>query len=191
MVKNLLSLALISSSIILVSCGSRDEGANVSSMVDVCIEHGGGVEACKAKYGEDAAPGGANSSFASSARSVANRRGTVGRCYEGVAEAMDIAFGTSAETWSANGIGAAHAYQFADWANANPGSLASIFRLTRSSVSAGNAPVGSLFIYEPGRCGMSAESGHIEVKVGGSEACSDHCRIYSCEPSYVYVPVAR
>lgn len=173
---------------ILSGCGAAEEDQSaMASMVDVCIQHGGGVAACKAKYASGS--GGSNYRFARNSENVAYRRGTVGRCYEGVAEAMDLTFGTSAATWSAYGIGAAHAYQFAEWANYNPRDLAAIFKLKRSGLSSYGAPVGSLFIYDRGVCGMSSVSGHIEVKVDSSYACSDHCRQYSCQPSDIYVPI--
>lgn len=121
---------------------------------------------------------------------------TRGNCYRDVSYAM-ISAGiiTDAEfgSWGIDGRYSQHAYQFAEWANRNPQYLARM-NLKRSYLSPQQAPVGSIIVYNPGVCGVSYDSGHIEIVTRkGQEAY--HSLISNlpatCYESgvYVYIPV--
>ncbi|MCX5795827.1 MAG: hypothetical protein NTY77_10065 [Elusimicrobia bacterium] len=132
------------------------------------------------------------SALAAAARAVAKRRGTVGHCYEGVAEALEAADIVqsdndpgAARSWYALGIDSGYgdrAFQFTLWARDMPDKLAAI-KLKEVAVPEDPAQLlpGTILVYQRGQC-FSRDSGHIEVVApdpdgsGALVGCSDHCQ---------------
>jgi hypothetical protein len=68
------------------------------------------------------------------------------------------------------------AYEFGDWANANPSALAKM-GFEKITPPLNKIPKGSVIVWRRGQCGYSAQYGHIEIVVddNSSRACSDFC----------------
>lgn len=116
---------------------------------------------------------------------------SMGRCYEYVWYALKSATGMTEARANQLGIPATSAYQFGDWADANPSALYSDFGLEKISSTAADAPVGSVIVWEPGQCGFSSAHGHIEIVASPGYACSDFCGYMydDCGNPRVYMPV--
>lgn len=116
---------------------------------------------------------------------------SMGRCYQYAWNAMKRAIGISEARATQLGIPAASAYQFGDWADANPGALYGDFRLKAIDATAADAPVGSVIVWDRGQCGFSALHGHIEIVASPGYACSDFCGYMynTCGKPRVYMPV--
>lgn len=125
--------------------------------------------------------------YAKASAQVADRMPGSGWCYLGVARALSQVLGY--DPWARNGIPGNSAYQFGRWANANPAELARIFGLKRAYYPALKAPIGSVFVYEPGYQGANRTHGHIEIKVSSTTVCSDYCAWINRAPSGLYVPI--
>jgi hypothetical protein len=113
-----------------------------------------------------------------------------GYCYTGVWKALKSATGITESIGDKIGVPVEHAYQFGIWANNNPKYLAKYLGYKRIYPSSGrSAPTGSILVYNKRQCGANPDSGHIEIKVNSTTACSDYCApIRSCRP-IVYAPI--
>lgn len=122
---------------------------------------------------------------------------SAGQCYYWAAEALESSGVMHPSDWSRLGIGTESAYMFANWADANPGKLYSELRLRRidsEGVSVSEAPIGSVLVYHPGKCGYSSTHGHIEIVAAKGYACSDFCHYFITEKECaskprIYMPV--
>ncbi len=116
---------------------------------------------------------------------------SMGRCYEYAWNAMKRAIGITETRANQLGIPATSAYQFGDWADANPSALYNDFGLRAIDSTASDAPVGSVVVWDRGQCGFSALHGHIEIVASPGYACSDFCGYMydSCGKPRVYMPV--
>lgn len=116
---------------------------------------------------------------------------SMGRCYQYAWAAMTRAIGITEARANQLGIPSTSAYQFGDWADANPSALYDDFGLKKITSSSANAPVGSVVVWEPGQCGFNGTHGHIEIVASPGYACSDFCGyMYNdCGNPRVYMPV--
>ena len=69
----------------------------------------------------------------------------------------------------------AHAKQFAEFVDKNPGLLHR--KLLRVQAPSWPLPIGTVVVWSPGACGYSSTSGHIEIvtRIKPPQACSDGC----------------
>jgi len=125
--------------------------------------------------------------LANAARYNGSGRYSGSRCYEFVWADLKQVLGSRIESTS---VPSQSAYQFGDWADRNPQELNATFHLRRSQVYPELAPLGSVIVWNPGQCGYSSRHGHIEIAIGGGQACSDFCApiATSCSVPRVYVP---
>ncbi len=114
---------------------------------------------------------------------------SLGLCYDFVWKALGAVLGPKIEATS---VPPTSAYQFGDWADRNPGDLARVFKLKKSSVYPEKAPLGSVIVWNRGQCNYNATHGHIEIAIGSGKACSDFCAPIqtSCSLPRVYVPTS-
>ncbi|OGR79344.1 MAG: hypothetical protein A2X32_10445 [Elusimicrobia bacterium GWC2_64_44] len=100
-----------------------------------------------------------------------------GKCYEYVSYHMEAAGVIRPEQWEQLKIGPDFAYEFADWAVANPEAMRRELKLVKLPTPADKlaVPVGAIIVYERGACGFSKRAGHIEVVTKADWACSDGC----------------
>ncbi len=151
----------------------------------------------KGTSGASQAGGQAGNYDAALAKSLANEAysGSVGysmgRCYQYAWDAIVRATGMTESRASQLGIPSASAYQFGDWADANPSALHSDFGLQAIDSTSADAPVGSVVVWDPGQCGFNSTHGHIEIVTSPGYACSDFCGyMYNdCGKPRVYMPV--
>lgn len=125
--------------------------------------------------------------LANAARYNGSGRYSGSRCYEFVWADLRQVLGSSIDSTS---VPSQSAYQFGDWADRNPQDLSSTFHLRKSNVYPESAPLGSVIVWNPGQCGYSSRHGHIEIAIGGGQACSDFCApiATTCSAPRVYVP---
>lgn len=126
--------------------------------------------------------------LAQAARSNGAGRYSSSRCYQFVWADLRQVLGSHIDSTS---VPSQSAYQFGDWADRNPGELASTFKLRRIQVYPEVAPLGSVIVWNPGQCGYSSRHGHIEIAVGGGRACSDFCGpiATTCSAPRIYAPM--
>ncbi len=126
--------------------------------------------------------------LANAARYNGSGRYSSSRCYEFVWADLRQVLGSHIESTT---VPSQSAYQFGDWADRNPQELSSTFHLRKSNVYPEAAPLGSVIVWNPGQCGYSSRHGHIEIAVGGGQACSDFCApiASACSLPRVYVPI--
>ena len=86
-----------------------------------------------------------------------------------------------------------HAYELIEWSKKQGQELRDRLGYEVSKgISSKSAPVGSLLLYDRGKCGYSGESGHIEMKTDSLHACSDFCHVIrTCEPSMILTPIVN
>ena len=126
--------------------------------------------------------------LANAARYNGSGRYSSSRCYEFVWADLRQVLGSHIESTT---VPSQSAYQFGDWADRNPQELSSTFHLRKSNVYPEAAPLGRVIVWNPGQCGYSSRHGHIEIAVGGGQACSDFCApiASACSLPRVYVPI--
>lgn len=117
---------------------------------------------------------------------------SIGRCYQYVWETLRYVLGAYRGTnIDSTSVPPTSAYQFADWAQANPATLRSQFSLEEIDSWGTDAPVGSVIVWDPSQCGAHPVHGHIEIVSSPGYACSDYCatvRTCSSKPR-VFQPV--
>ena len=113
---------------------------------------------------------------------------SISRCYEYVWGALARSVGPHINALSTP---AESAYMFGDWVYRNPETARRELRLERRSMSRLDAPDGSVIVWNRGDCGYNSVHGHIEIAVGGGQACSDYCGPIAtgCGNPRIYVPV--
>ncbi len=116
---------------------------------------------------------------------------SMGRCYQYAWAALTRATGVTEARASQLGIPSTSAYQFGDWADANPSALHGDFGLAAIDSTSADAPIGSVVVWDPGQCGFNSTHGHIEIVTSPGYACSDFCGyMYNdCGKPRVYMPV--
>lgn len=139
------------------------------------------------------------SSLARNAAKVGNSTKTRGWCLRGVRRALNKALSEQKEQSPKKGKNhlinlGSHAAEFKRDAVRRPKSLCQRTKLV-DSFFFDNPPTqaGTVYLYNPGRCGFHHMYGHVEVLVdaGKKTVCSDHCRTLGpyCKPDMVLVPV--
>ena len=101
----------------------------------------------------------AGNSLASRARNIATSRNTTGRCYSGVADAVDAEVGRF--------LHGASAYMAADQLATHP----SFQEIDTSASNLRDLPAGAVVVW--GRTGVSPH-GHISIALGDGREASDH-----------------
>jgi hypothetical protein len=136
--------------------------------------------------------------LAISAGVVGRKINRQGRCLSGVVLALDATTGSTNNFYNLPvDLGASQepkiytaggsANEFLRWANENPIALCDALKLSPTQ----EMRKGFIAVYGKGRCGFSAEFGHIEVISEANVGCSDHCRTMksSCQPDLVLAPM--